>query len=130
MAYPKMSDADRKHYRAAAAKRWRDKNPERVKEIARKYRAVRGKEMSRERYLRTAYGLTTTAFSALLVGQGDACAICRTDSPNSHGWCVDHDHATGKVRGILCHSCNSGIGALQDSATVIEAALSYLRRAQ
>jgi hypothetical protein len=75
------------------------------------------------------YGLTHEQFEAMLTAQGGCCAICRTDAPKGSGgfhWCVDHDHATGLVRGILCGHCNQGIGMLQDNPVIIAAAFRYL----
>lgn len=46
---------------------------------------------------------------------------------NKAGWCLDHDHSTGKFRGWLCHSCNRGIGALDDDVKTLERAIAYLK---
>ena len=54
--------------------------------------------------------------------QGGTCAICRT-KPAVH---VDHDHATGRVRGILCFACNRGLGKVGDSVEVLRAMIAYL----
>lgn len=64
----------------------------------------------------------------MLAQQKNKCKICKSDAPGSTGWCVDHDHLTGIVRGILCHGCNKGIGLLKESCEVIEAASNYLKR--
>ncbi len=77
------------------------------------------------------YGLTVEAFNQLLVEQDGRCAVCRTDTPSGAkgvGWCVDHDHETGQVRGVLCGACNTGIGMLQDDPDVIAAALRYVQK--
>jgi hypothetical protein len=69
------------------------------------------------------FGLTRSGYEALLEEQGGLCAICRLRAAVA----VDHDHDTGGVRGLLCKSCNSGIGLLQDSVEVLESAADYLR---
>lgn len=70
----------------------------------------------REYDLRRNYGLTQTGFDLMLVGQGGVCAICKGESKNTKpGLCVDHDHVTGNIRGILCHKCNFALGNLDDS---------------
>lgn len=65
----------------------------------------------------------------MLAAQGGGCAICGSAAifDRSHKRiCVDHDHATGKVRGLLCGCCNLGIGYFKDDPKRIEAAARYL----
>lgn len=72
-----------------------------------------------------AYGLTKAELD-LLLGQHERCAICLTDAWGKKGPCVDHDHATGKVRGILCGSCNQGLGRFGDDPSTLRAAAAYV----
>ena len=92
--------------------------------------SVSQRETGRESQLRI-YGLTVDQYDAMLAAQDGVCAICKSPDPNGRSgstyFVVDHDHATGDVRGLLCAPCNSGIGLLQDSIIVIEQALEYLR---
>lgn len=81
---------------------------------------------AREGLLRRQYGLTPAAYRALLAQQGGACAICEEKSWGSHGPVIDHDHATGKVRGILCSRCNVVLGRLRDDAGLAMRMASYL----
>lgn len=69
------------------------------------------------------YGLTIQQFNEMLEDQGFGCAICTTELifPN-----VDHCHKTGKVRGLLCSRCNSGLGIFQDNPNTLASALRYL----
>jgi hypothetical protein len=60
--------------------------------------------------------------------QGFRCAICRRDFGESLRECVDHDHVTGKVRGILCFRCNTGMGAFEDDPRLLSAAADFLYR--
>ena len=70
------------------------------------------------------YGLTLEAFDELLASQGGGCAICgRPDADN-----VDHDHTTGRVRGILCFNCNIAIGQVEDDEDRLAAAMAYVAR--
>jgi hypothetical protein len=68
------------------------------------------------------YNLTQAAYDALLAGQGWVCAICGGE-PTA----VDHNHQTGTVRGLLCHTCNTGLGHFQDNPGLLERAVRYLR---
>ncbi|WP_045878712.1 endonuclease VII domain-containing protein [Pseudofrankia sp. DC12] len=70
----------------------------------------------------TRYGLTAEQVDAMLEEQGGRCAICK-EKPAAH---VDHDHATGEVRGVLCFTCNVGLGNLKDDVGRIHDAMCYL----
>jgi hypothetical protein len=56
------------------------------------------------------------------------CAICKRKTPNGKGWCVDHCHSSKKFRGILCSSCNLGLGILGESVKNLKTAIMYLER--
>lgn len=75
------------------------------------------------------YGMKPGEFDALLAAQEGRCAICRTDEPGGRGtWHVDHCHDTKVIRGLLCNSCNSGLGRFKDNPAVLRAAADYLDR--
>jgi len=81
----------------------------------------------RERHLANKYGLQEGDVREMLEAQGGLCAICRS-APAIH---IDHDHATGAVRGMLCFRCNAALGQLGDSpATLVRAARYLLTAAQ
>ncbi len=72
------------------------------------------------------YALTKTAYLTMEDTQGGVCAICK--EPCSRGvLSVDHDHTTGKVRGLLCRDCNSGLGSFRDNPAHLSAAIRYLQ---
>jgi hypothetical protein len=73
------------------------------------------KRASHGRWILKTYGLTIEQYEALYEAQGGACYICRRAKGISKRLCVDHDHATGFVRGLLCNTCNKFIGWLMDS---------------
>ncbi|MGZ6587108.1 MAG: endonuclease VII domain-containing protein [Solirubrobacteraceae bacterium] len=82
----------------------------------------------RERLLQK-YGLTFDAYEALLAAQGGGCAICRTTEPGGRWgthFAVDHDHDTGRVRGLLCSRCNVMLGNAQDDPARLRAGAAYL----
>lgn len=87
------------------------------------------RERRRERRRRSGGILITSdQWNDLFVSQGRRCAICRSDSPRSKKhWHTDHCHETGRVRGILCASCNRGLGAFRDEIVTMEHAIQYLR---
>ena len=73
------------------------------------------------------YGITLDDYNLMMVHQSDRCAICLTDDKGKNDfWCIDHDHQTGKVRGLLCDTCNRGIGLLGDDADNLLSASKYL----
>lgn len=71
------------------------------------------------------YGLSKEQFLEKQTQQQNRCAIC-ADHIEGRKICVDHDHATGAVRGLLCATCNFGIGGLRDSALLCMRAAEYL----
>jgi Recombination endonuclease VII len=95
-----------------------------VDDRSRPYRS----EYSLEYTLRQ-YGLTRADYDQMLAAQHDACAFCRSSTPQGQGrWHIDHDHVTGLVRGHLCNNCNRGIGYFGDDPAVMAAAAGYVAR--
>lgn len=84
----------------------------------------------RDWYLKTNHGITEEQFVEMLLVQGGKCAICGDASPKKTGksapFVVDHEHKTGKIRGILCNLCNMGIGLLRDNPEIARLAAFYL----
>ncbi|MER6331555.1 endonuclease VII domain-containing protein [Streptomyces sp. NPDC001034] len=72
--------------------------------------------------LKRAYGLTETERDLLIASQGGVCCICLA-APPAH---VDHSHETGRVRGVLCFSCNAALGQFKDQPEVIRRAAAYV----
>lgn len=77
------------------------------------------------------YKITVEDYDALLAKQGGVCAICSADTPGtSHGfWHVDHCHTGGQVRGLLCSTCNTGLGSFYDQPSTLRRAAEYLEAA-
>lgn len=81
----------------------------------------------RAEHLKGRYGLTLEQWDALFKAQGRCCAICKaTTSGWVRGWHTDHDHATDRVRGILCHGCNRLLGYVKDDVSRLHAYIEYL----
>ncbi len=78
-----------------------------------------------DRDLRHKYGMSFAEFQAMLAAQSFQCAIC-ADSIDEVTRHVDHDHATGKVRALLCRHCNIALGHLRDSVEIARKVASYL----
>lgn len=76
------------------------------------------------RRVANAYGLAD--YDRLLEAQGGRCAICQRANGATKRLAVDHDHATGEVRGALCSPCNRMIGHLRDNPAAFERAAAYL----
>lgn len=74
------------------------------------------------------YGMTLQEYDAMLESQNGKCAICNCPPSEGRDLCVDHNHETGKVRGLLCDLCNKGIGQFGDSAERIESAMLYIKK--
>ena len=88
-------------------------------------------ENDRNNYYFRTYGITLANYDAMYHEQEGCCAICGVHQLDiKRRFCVDHCHITGQVRGLLCHSCNVGIGKLQDNYDIIERAADYLRSSE
>jgi hypothetical protein len=73
---------------------------------------------------RKRYGIDEEQYKNMVLSQNNICAICNnTSNKTLH---VDHDHVTGKVRGLLCYSCNTGIGLLKEDINTLTRAIEYL----
>ena len=83
----------------------------------------RNKLAVKDYQLQHKYGITLVDYNIMLESQGGVCKICRLAAKQL---CVDHCHTTGKVRGLLCHGCNRGIGLLKESKQNFLAAIEYL----
>jgi Recombination endonuclease VII len=94
---------------------------------ARHRRKVQADPDYRDKRRARSYGLSFREFKAIFARQGNVCAICKT---SSRRLCIDHCHATGKVRGFLCNKCNVGLGYYNDDPRLMRAATAYLEAAR
>lgn len=85
-------------------------------------------EKHRETHLRNKYGITLDFYDKLLEEQNYVCDICHLTNNNGYKLCVDHCHSTGKIRGLLCHTCNTALGKFRDNIDLLEAAIKYLKK--
>jgi hypothetical protein len=77
----------------------------------------------RSYFLKRRYGLTEDDVAAMLQGQAGRCLVCLHFQPLPH---VDHDHATGEIRGLLCFRCNGALGQFRDDSAIMRRAADYL----
>lgn len=78
-----------------------------------------------DRRLFSTYGLTRDELDRMIERQQNQCLICKTLLTRPH---IDHDHQTGEIRGVLCSSCNTGLGMFSDNAEFLQSAIEYLSR--
>ena len=114
----------------ASHRKWLKANPEKAKQ-ARANWVVKNIEhvqrRDRRRHLRNNYGLTPEDVEAMHTQQNGLCAIClKSPKGKLKTLAVDHDHATGKVRALLCSSCNRGLGYFLEDSDVMARAIAYL----
>jgi hypothetical protein len=116
-----------KELRRKSRKRWFQEHKEQRKKYNRQYsqsHKEQRKEVDRIRHRKAKYGISTEQFNQLRMAQDNKCAICqRSFIEEPH---VDHDHTTGKVRGLLCHHCNTMLGLSGDNPVVLMSGIRYL----
>ena len=108
-------------------KRWRKANPEWCRERWLRW-SNKSKDKIRNKDLKAKYGITQEDYDRMLVEQHGGCTICGSPSPGPglKNFSVDHDHETGKVRGLLCNPCNRGLGHFNDNPAACYRAEQYL----
>lgn len=83
---------------------------------------------AREAMLRSKYGITSSVYLDLALGQNNKCKICgHMPDPVGKPLSVDHCHVTGRIRGLLCQPCNTGLGLFKDDLSIIFRAVEYLK---
>jgi hypothetical protein len=79
----------------------------------------------RERQLKNLYGIAIEEYNLLFQKQNGKCAICNNTQLDRR-LAVDHDHKTGKIRGLLCQKCNTALGRFEDNSELLKRAIQYL----
>lgn len=92
------------------------KNREEIGNKNKKY-LLENRDKKRDRIYRKVYGITLDEYNAMYKNQEGRCDVCGEKKDRLH---VDHNHATNKVRGLLCNGCNAGLGQLKESVAIIE----------
>ena len=104
------------------------RRPECIRCVREYQKSIYNPEKRKSQHLRYLYNITIDQYSDKLEDQGNLCAICGTDTPGGNGkkFYVDHNHATGQVRGLLCHNCNFLIGHCKENKEILMWAIMYL----
>lgn len=128
----KNVDATRKYRQsvkgAAFFARYREEHREEARAYQREY-YTKNQEKAREKSLKKWYGITLADYNQMFADQNGFCLICGVhQSQVKKTFCVDHDHETGEIRGLLCDQCNKGLGQFEDNPSLLQRAIDYLRR--
>jgi hypothetical protein len=124
-------EKNKKELRAYRAK-YKNEHEEEIKEQQKQYR-LKYPEKIKNHDLLSGHGITLNDYNKMLKEQNNGCAICGNPETDKEvnkkvkSLSVDHDHKTGKVRGLLCSKCNKGIGLFQDNIKLLQSAINYLK---
>lgn len=111
----------------ARVKKWQQENRARLNEYRRKRRQLAEvKERERAGHLKRKFGISLEDYDRLLADQDGGCAICGNPPRHDISLHVDHDHATGRTRGLLCFRCNNALGDFADDPDMLIRGASYL----
>lgn len=108
---------DHKELISERRKDYRKRDPEKYRAHYEKWRAK-----NPHYFVARLYGITVEEYQELVTKQDRKCALCGKRRPLH----IDHDHATGRIRGLLCRGCNVGLGHLGDSVEGLQRAIAYL----
>jgi hypothetical protein len=106
-------------------KKYNLENREKVRQRGRRH-DTKNKLKKKEYRLIKKYGITLNDYNSLLLKQNGCCKICCEPHKENKTLAVDHCHKTGKVRGLLCHHCNTAIGLLKENPIFLNNAINYL----
>jgi Recombination endonuclease VII len=127
-AHKDKTTEEEREERKAYYKQWRQDNIEQVKAKDKERRSTpEGRRLIKHWRLKTHYKMSIEQYEDLLVKQNHECAICETPQSELRvALGVDHDHKTGKIRGLLCDVCNRAIGLLKDNPILFMRAAAYV----
>jgi len=151
----KLSDEERRKRNTERTRKYRAANREKVREIQRRSNAKRranpetaevirnyqsryreaNAETLRHKERERKFGISSETYAQMLQEQNGVCAICGNPETATRlgvvkALSVDHDHKTGRIRGLLCSDCNTGIGKFKDDVKVLQSAIRYLSSQQ
>ena len=107
---------------------WRKKNPEKAREFHRNWKKKNPEKVLAYK-LRSRFKITLEQYREMFKQQKNMCAICWINGEKfTRKLHIDHDHKTGKVRGLLCKNCNHGLGMFKDDIYRLSNAINYLKK--
>ena len=109
---------------AEEREKYRDAHAEERSRQSKEYYATHAEE-ARKYWLKHNFDISLDQYGAMLASQGGVCAICGRP-PNGKALCVDHDHETEEIRGLLCDNCNLVLGHSRDNSSLLRAAADYI----
>ena len=113
---------------ADARRAYRQRTLDRHREVDRAYYA-RNREKARDYNLRKRYGISSRDYDRMLAWQCGLCHLCRKPPTGRYNGGVlhaDHDHQTGRLRRLICHDCNNGLGRFKDDPDLLRRAAAYI----
>lgn len=105
-------------------KKYRQEHREKAREYAQEY-ARKYPERIRKQWLKYKYGLTPKQHLQMYADQNGCCAICKRTVPYDRIF-IDHNHKTGKVRGLLCQKCNAALGMINEKIRILKSMIRYI----
>jgi hypothetical protein len=125
-----MTEEERRAEKRAYNQKYYAGNRDNLKAKQREWR-VNNKDAAAAGDRKRKYGLDPVQFAAMLSAQNNSCAICfATEAKGPGTFHVDHCHTSGVIRGLLCHSCNVGLGHFRDDTALLMRATEYLDAAR
>jgi hypothetical protein len=127
LPYKQWSE-ERKAKHRESMKKWKKKNRDKVlNQKKRYYTKNKDKWVVQRHKIERKYGIKEEDYKAMLEDQEYCCAICGNHfNTQKRRLAIDHDHKTGKIRGLLCDSCNLGLGSFKDDINILQSAIIYL----
>lgn len=112
-------------------RRWRLNNPETHRARGRRW-TRKNPEKAKAMYVRSDHGISMDEFQKMHDSQKGLCKVCSKPERaiyrgKTRSLCIDHNHKTGKIRGLLCHRCNVALGLLEDDFRIVESLLEYIK---
>ena len=120
--YKENMEKKKQHY-----KQNYEDHKEEIRQRHKRYKEEHKKEL-RQHFVQKKYGLSPEEYDAMLKAQDNKCAICKKQFKDTKHIHIDHDHTTGKVRGILCSYCNTMLGMAHDNLEILQEGINYLKR--